>query len=238
MELKFEFLFLSLLIFGLVLISLVSIYFPTLWSVTSLLTLIIFLLIVLWLYERKVNRSKEIAVISIMGAFSAASRIPFAAVPSVQPCTFIVFVSGYVFGPFAGFFIGAETALLSNFFLGQGPWTPWQMLAWGVIGVVGWLFRRLFEGRRHEFLAGLMVIFLMGYFYGLIMNLWYWLAFIYPHTWQSFLMVLASSIWFDTLHAVGNVLFMDIFFTKFSGILQRYKFRFSLFNKTADSPVS
>jgi hypothetical protein len=62
-------------------------------------------------------------------------RIPFAALPGVQPTSFLVMVSGLVFGPQAGFMIGAMAALASNFFLGQGPWTPWQMLGWGLMGM-------------------------------------------------------------------------------------------------------
>ena len=238
MGLKRESVFLLLSFLGLFIISLISLYFPDLWGITSLLVLFIFLIFILFLYERSVKRSKEIAVISIMGAFSAASRIPFAAIPSVQPCTFIIFVSGYVFGPFAGFFIGAETALLSNFFLGQGPWTPWQMMAWGSIGMLGWVFRKFGQGKKYEFFLGLIFIFFLGYFYGLIMNLWYWVTFIYPHTLQSLLMVMLTSFWYDTLHSVGNVVFMDIFFVKFVSILERYKLRFSLFSKNVDTSVS
>jgi len=235
---KWENAYLIISIIGITLISLFSIYFPNTWGITTLVILLLFLLLLLVFYEKQVNRSKEIALISILGAFSATSRIPFAALPSIQPCTFIIFVSGYVFGPFAGFFIGMETALLSNFFLGQGPWTPWQMLAWGAVGIFGWVFRRIFYGRKYEFPMALFVIFLLGYFYGIMMNLWYWLAFISPHTWQSFLMVMATSIWFDTLHALGNLIFMDIFFKKFIKILERYKLRFSLFSKSASTSVS
>ncbi len=215
-----------------------SIIHPIFSDIVSILIITLSLLSILFLYERDSLRGKEIAVIAMMGAFSAAARVPFAALPNIQPCTFIILVSGYVFGPFAGFLIGAETAVLSNFFLGQGPWTPWQMLAWGIIGVIGYLFRFAFKGRKYEFEMFLLVGFLSGYIYGMIMNLWYWLSFVYPHTWQSFLMVEATSIWFDTLHAVGNAIFIDLFALRFIGTLERYRIRFGLFSKTLDSPVS
>ncbi len=83
----------------------------------------------------------DIAVVGALAAFSAALRIPFAALPSIQPCTFLILLTGYVYGPRLGFLVGAVTPLASNFFLGHGPWTPWQMFAWGLVGVSGVLLR-------------------------------------------------------------------------------------------------
>ena len=57
--------------------------------------------------------------------------------PNVKPTTDIVLISGYALGGGPGFAVGAIAGLASNFFFGQGPWTPWQMAAWGVTGVVG-----------------------------------------------------------------------------------------------------
>ena len=87
--------------------------------------------------------SREIAAVASLGALSAAGRIAFAAVPSVQPSTVLVIVSGWVLGPSAGFTVGATTALVSNVFLGQGPWTIWQMLSWGGIGMVAGFLGKL-----------------------------------------------------------------------------------------------
>ncbi len=66
----------------------------------------------------------------------------FASLPNVKPVTFIVLVSGVALGPGPGFMVGATSALVSNLFFGQGPWTPWQMLAWGLVGAVGGLLGR------------------------------------------------------------------------------------------------
>jgi len=235
---KRDSLFLLLTISLIFAIGILSVLYPSFLGVTSMVILLLIFLALMVLYERSSNRSKEIAVIAILGTFSAVARVPFAAIPNVQPCTFIILVSGYVFGPFAGFMIGAETALLSNFFLGQGPWTPWQMFAWGIIGIIGWLFRITMHGRKHEFIAFLILGFFSGYIYGIIMNVWYWLAFIYPLTWQSFLMVESTSIWFDTLHALGNVVFIDLFAIDFIKLLERYKLRYGLFSKTRENFVS
>ena len=72
-----------------------------------------------------------------LAAVAAAGRVLFVAVPGVQPVTVITIAAGAALGARAGFATGAVAALASNFFLGQGPWTPWQMLAWGACGVAG-----------------------------------------------------------------------------------------------------
>ena len=76
-------------------------------------------------------------LVATLAAVAAAGRVLFAAVPGVQPVTVIVVAAGAALGARAGFATGALAALASNFFLGQGPWTPWQMLGWGACGLAG-----------------------------------------------------------------------------------------------------
>lgn len=231
---KWKSLILSLILLFLLILS---ILYPNLFSqfsaILSIILLVLLFIQIFIYYEGKITSSKEIATISILGAFSAASRIPFAAIPSVQPCTFIILVSGYVFGPLSGFIIGVETALLSNFFLGQGPWTIWQMLAWGIVGIIGHLLRKL---GKNSFLLLIIMSAAVAYLYGIIMNISYWIMY-YGHTFASFLYVEMQSFWYDTLHAAGNVIFMDIFGARFIKILEDYKNRFGLFS-SSEAPSS
>ena len=175
-------------------------------------------------FESRAVSSKEIALIAMLGTISAVSRIPFAVIPNVQPCTYLIICSGYVFGPVAGFMVGAITALVSNFFLGQGPWTLYQMFAWGLAGVSAAYLRRFGLGRISLIIFGAI----WGYLYGWIMNTWYWASFIYPLTLKTFLTYQLTSIWFDTFHALGNVVFLGFFGMKTVAILQRFKRRFSI----------
>ena len=158
----------------------------------------------------------------MLGTISAVARVPFAAIPSVQPCTFFIICSGYVFGPLAGFMVGAVTALVSNFFLGQGPWTPYQMLAWGLVGVSAAYFRKFKPGRISLIIFGIV----WGYLYGWIMNTWFWVSMAYPLTFKTFFVYQVTSIWFDTLHAISNAIFLGFFGVKIIGILERFKKRF------------
>jgi len=131
--------------------------------------------------------------------------------------------------------VGAVTALVSNFFLGQGPWTPYQMFAWGLVGVSAAYIRRFKLGRIWLIIFGTI----WGYLYGWIMNTWFWVSFIYPLTFRTFIVYQLNSIWFDTFHAIGNAIFLGLFGMKTILILERFKKRFNWRLDTAfHSPYS
>lgn len=182
--------------------------------------------VVAWAYEHSRFSSKEVALLVALAALAALGRVPFAAIPSVQPTTVVVLLSGLVFGPLAGMIVGLSAAWGSNCFLGQGPWTLWQMLAWGLVGwTAGWIGYLLPGGGR----GTLMVLGIgWGYLFGWIMNAWYWCTFIYPLTLKSWLLVNAASFWFDTLHALGNVVFVWILGGKLLSILRRFRRRLAI----------
>ncbi len=175
------------------------------------------------LFESSDLRPRELAIIALLGTVSALLRVPFAAIPSLQPSTYLVICSGYVFGPVAGFMVGALTAVVSNFFLGHGPWTLFQIVGWGLAGASAPLLRRL--GMRTSLLVGFGIVW--GILFGLIANTWTWAAFVYPLTPQTFLITWLNSIWFDVLHAVGNAFFLGLLGVKTLRILERYRQRFN-----------
>lgn len=177
-----------------------------------------------WTFEVGRTNSREVAVIAALAAVAAVLRLPFAGIPGLQPTTMLVAVSGLAFGWRAGCAVGATAALVSNFFLGQGPWTPWQMLAWGLVGATAGPFGRATgAGPGRLWMAGFL--FGWGYLYGAVMNLWFWLTFISPLTWGSFAAVEAASFWFDTLHAAGNVLFYLLAGPDLVRVLRRFRKR-------------
>src|SRR3954467_5927326 len=88
-------------------------------------------------YERTHPSSKVLALVATLAALAALGRVAFAALPNVKPTTDIVLLSGYVLGGAPGFAVGAVAALASNLVFGEGPWTPWQMGAWGLCGLLG-----------------------------------------------------------------------------------------------------
>jgi hypothetical protein len=107
------------------------------WQVAAFAILALALTGGFWWYERTRPDARIVALVGTLAAFAALGRIAFAAVPNVKPTSDIVLISGYALGGGPGFAVGAIAGLASNFFFGQGPWTPWQMAAWGVTGIVG-----------------------------------------------------------------------------------------------------
>lgn len=205
-----------------------SVLFPSLsalvnWGLMAVLLAVLVILAFFLKFESVGLGSKEIALVAMLATISAVLRIPFAAIPSFQPCTFLIICSGYVFGPIAGFMVGAMTPLISNFFLGQGPWTLYQMLAWGLIGYGAAYLRRFNLDRKGLIIVGVI----SGLAFGFLTNIYFWLYFIYPLTLRTLVLAQLSGLWFDISHAIGNAIFLGLFGTRTIAILERYKKRFS-----------
>ncbi len=167
--------------------------------------------------------AREVTAVASLGALSAAGRVVFAPIPSVQPSTVIIVLSGWVLGPSAGFTVGVTTALVSNVFLGQGPWTIWQMLSWGAIGMGAGLLGRLEPSRPARWI--LVYSTLCGLLFGWAMDVWFWLSFVYPNTLATLLASVAASLPFDVMHAAGNAAFSLIFAQRGLVLLERFRSR-------------
>jgi energy-coupling factor transport system substrate-specific component len=163
------------------------------------------------------SSAKEIAVIATLAAAAAAGRVLLAPVPDVQPVTDITVVSGVALGLRAGIGVGATAAFVSNFFLGQGLWTPWQMLAWGGCGAVGALLAPLLR-RRIPFALACCAL---GFAFGFVLDVWNWYGF-YPHTWASFLARQSAGLPFDVAHASGNLVLALAAGPELRRLLERY----------------
>ncbi len=118
------------------------------WLPASLMVLAVALALGFAWYERSHPSARVLALVGALAALAVVGRIAFAAVPNVKPTTDIVLFSGYALGGAPGFAVGALAALVSNFFFGQGPWTPWQMAAWGGVGLLGAALGRVARGRE------------------------------------------------------------------------------------------
>ena len=102
-------------------------------AVITLVTVILSIIPFFIHFEKQKPRPRDIMPIVVLSAIAVAGRIIFAPFPNFKPVSAIVIISGVCFGKQNGFMTGAITALASNMFFGQGPWTPWQMYAWGLI---------------------------------------------------------------------------------------------------------
>lgn len=177
-------------------------------------------------FELRQVRAEEVILMGVLAAFAAISRVPFAALPSVQPTSFVIIMVGRTFGRETGFLVGGLAAVVSNLFLGQGPWTPWQMLAWGLMGYsAGLLQGQRFMARRWPWpVFG----FLWGFFFGWIMNVWHVLGFLGGGTWSVWAAAYAASFPFDLNHALANVLFLALFTDRWQRVLTRVQRKYGL----------
>ena len=186
-------------------------------AATLLLGVVVLLLgVVAW--ERGPGGPRELALVATLAAGAAAARVLFAIVPSASPVSTICTVTGIALGPRAGAAVGATAALISNVFLGQGPWTPWQMLAWGLVGASAGALGRLLRARVALLVFGAA----WGFTFGAIMNLWQLLAFGPVVSWSAFLATEARGLPFDATHAVTNVVLLGVAGPALIRLLDRY----------------
>nr|WP_312857726.1 ECF transporter S component [Bacillus haikouensis] len=177
-------------------------------------------------FELRQIGSKEIVLLAVLAAIAAMSRVPFAPIPSVQPTTFVIIVSAIALGPEAGFLIGATAAIVSNIFLGQGPWTPWQMYAWGMAGMMAGFLRNTWFLNNKWGLMGFG--FAVGFFFGWFMNLWFIMGFIGDISWNIFISAYVASFYFDLAHALSNVFFLGLFSAGWIRILERFQRKYGI----------
>lgn len=118
-------------------------YFDRSYYVTSLLTIVYSILPFFVMFEKRAPQARELVTIAVMSAIAVASRAAFIWLDHFKPMAAIIMITGVALGAEAGFLTGALAMLVSNMIFGQGPWTPWQMFAFGMAGFLAGLFYRL-----------------------------------------------------------------------------------------------
>ncbi len=176
-------------------------------------------------YERSKPSSRTVAVVASLAALATLGRIAFAPLPNVKPTTDIVLIAGYTLGGPPGFAVGAVAAIASNIVFGQGPWTPWQMLAWGLVGLLGAAIARRRGPRPLPRLAMGLICAGAGFAYGLILNFSTWVTFTGQHTLAQFVVIEGEAFPFDLAHAIGNFVFFLAFGPVLIRVLGRFKAR-------------
>ena len=162
----------------------------------------------------------------VLGAIAAVGRIAFSAFPDAKPVTAICIIAGALFGRRSGFMVGAIAALISNFFFGQGLWTPWQMYAWGLIGyLAGCIGEARFTAR-----PWLLPVFgaAAALLYGFILNSWFIIGYVHPLTFAKAMAAYGAGLPLDVIHAVATVAFLGVLYMPWAKKLTRIKEKFAL----------
>jgi len=191
-------------------------------------TLVILLLALgggmIW-YETSRPPSQIVALVAVLAALAVAGRIVLAPIPNVVATTDIVLFAGYALGPAPGFAVGALGGLVSNFWLGQGIWTPWQMVAWGMTGVAGGALHYLTRGRANRFTLALACG-AAGLVFGAWMNFQTMVSFGGEISLDRYLVLEVRAIPFDLAHITGNVIFALAAGPTMVAALRRFRERF------------
>jgi energy-coupling factor transport system substrate-specific component len=157
-------------------------------------------------YERSRPSARLVALVAALAALAVAGRLVLAPIPNVVATTDIALITGYALGGAPGFAVGALAAPVSNIWLGQGPWTPWQMAGWGMVGVLGaWL--ATVSGRRLGRLGLASACAAAGFAYGALLDYSVMAGYGGEQSLDRYLALSARGMPFNVAHAAGNFVF-------------------------------
>lgn len=178
-------------------------------------------------FERGKTGARELVVIAVMTAISVVGRLMFAPIPGFKPVTAVVIITAIAYGMQAGFLTGAMSAIVSNIFFGQGPWTPFQMFVWGFLGLLaGLLFKR---GQKPNVILLIVIGIIGGVAFSVMMDVWSVLNIDGTWNWSRYFALLVSSLPFMAIYAVSNVVFLLLLTKPFLEKLNRVKDKYGLF---------
>jgi len=176
-------------------------------------------------YERSRPPSQIVALVAALAALAVAGRVAFSPIPNVVPSTDIILIAGYALGGAPGFAVGALTGLVSNFWLGQGPWTPWQMAGWGMVGVLGAALAATSGGRMGRLPLALFCAF-AGLAYGALLDFHTMVTYGGEQSLDRYLALSARAIPFNVAHAADNFVLALAAGPAMIRMLGRYRRRF------------
>ena len=187
-------------------------------------------------YERSRPPSQIVALVAALAAISVAGRVAFSPIPNVVPTTDITLIAGFALGPAPGFAVGALSGLVSNFWLGQGPWTPWQMAGWGLTGILGAAVAVASGQRIGRFPLALICAF-TGFAYGALLDFSLMVTYGGEQSLGRFLALSARGLPFNIAHAAGNAALALVAGPAMTRMLLRYRHRFEFaWSKDAGAP--
>ncbi len=193
---------------------------------TSLIIILLAMLPFFARFEGRRPQVREIVLLAVMTAFAVAGRAAFYWAPQFKPVCAVVILTAAAFSAEAGFITGAASGLISNMFFGQGPWTPWQMLGFGLVGFFG---GALFYGREvktvplvaYGFFSVLIV-------YGVLLDTGSLLMYSQDVTVSALLAMYASGFAFNLVHAAGTAVFLLLLKKPVLSKLRRIKIKYGM----------
>ena len=195
---------------------------------TSMCIIVISIFIFLWSFEKRKPKTREIVTLAVMTALAVVGRLAFFMTPQVKPCAAIIIITGVMLGRQSGFLCGALTAFVSGFFFGQGPWTPWQMIAFGIIGFLSGV---LFSKKNIKYAYNKWIISIYGFLatfviYGFILDT----ATVFMYTDTPKTETYLSGIGFNLIHAASTFVVLFLISNATIKKLERLKIKYKMFS--------
>ena len=172
-------------------------------------------------FEKKTTGSRRMVITAVMIALCIVGRF----IPFFKPVTAITIITAMYLGGEAGFLTGALAAFLSNFYFGQGPWTPVQMRAWGLIGLIaGYIASPLKKHKAFLLFFGVFT----GVLYSFIMDVWTVIWYDGSFKWELYTASIVAALPYTVLYAVSNFAFLWFLSKPFGEKLERIKIKYGL----------
>jgi len=195
----------------------------------SLLVMLEMMLPFFLVFEGRKPQARELVIIAVLCAIGVAGRAIFFMLPEFKPVWALTIIAGVAFGGETGFVVGAMTMLSSNVLFGQGPWTPWQMFAMGLIGfLAGVLFRKKGRKRLPLCIYGAVSCIVI---YGGIMNPASAIMYLHDLSWKACLPYFISGFPVDCVHAAATVIFLWVAADPMLEKLERVKIKYGLIDR-------
>ena len=176
-------------------------------------------------FEKSATDIKRLVLLAVMVALSVVGRIIFTPIPGFKPVTAFVVITAMYFGSEAEFLTGALSAVISNFYFGQGPWTPFQMFSWGMIGLLAGLLSEVLK--KNKLVLCIFAV-ISGALYSFLMDIWTVLWADGFFNIERYLAAIISSMQFTLIYAVSNLIFLFLFAKPIGKVLERIKDKYAI----------
>lgn len=180
------------------------------------------------IFEERMPKTREMVLIASLVAIGVTGRLAFFWLPQFKPIIAVTIISAIALGSESGFLVGAMIAFVSNFFFGQGPWTPWQMFATGIIGfIAGFMFRKSKLSKNKYVLSsvGFLLTFIV---YGGIMDPASVIMFSRTITKELVIAAYISGVYFNLIYSVATFVFLFFFGEEFLEKINRIKIKYGM----------
>ncbi len=197
--------------------------------IISLIIIVLSMIPFFLMFERRRPQAREIVLIAVLVGITVLARSVFFMIPFFKPMLALVIISGIGMGYETGVLTGTLSAFMSNFIFGQGPWTPWQMFAMGMVGfLAGIIFSKKYTYEKYKYVVCIFGLIATVVIYGVIMDTASVLMYTGNITVSSFAAAYISGIPVNIIHALSTVLFLALLQKSMIKKLNRIKTKYQI----------